>query len=85
MINGLGLLEKMRKAVGFRCGECDNVNVKFDYTNSRPRLWDETPRIDVSKMRCECQSQLEEPPFYHEPWDDPGGCCLIRYRISCHL
>jgi DNA replicative helicase MCM subunit Mcm2 (Cdc46/Mcm family)/predicted transcriptional regulator len=78
MINGLGVLEKMRKAVGFRCEGCDNINVKFDYTNSRPRFSDETPRIEVSKMRCErCQSESDQPPFYHEPWDDPVNALKI--------
>jgi DNA replicative helicase MCM subunit Mcm2 (Cdc46/Mcm family) len=77
MINGLGVVEKMYKAAGLRCGECDSINVKFDYTNSRPRFADEIPRIHVSEMRCECQSELDEPPFCHESWDDPVNASKI--------
>lgn len=47
MINGLGIVEKMCKAVGFRCGECDGINVKFDYTGSRPRFADEIPPSQI--------------------------------------
>jgi DNA replicative helicase MCM subunit Mcm2 (Cdc46/Mcm family) len=77
MINGLGIVEKMCKAVGFRCGECDGINAKFDYTGSRPRFADEIPRLKLSEVRCICQSEDDKPPFCHEPWDDPVNALKI--------
>ena len=63
MINGLGIVEKMYSAVGFRCMKCDDPNVKCDYTGSRPRFADEIPRLKLSEMRCICQSESDEPHF----------------------
>jgi hypothetical protein len=80
MINGLGMVEKMSKARGFRCCECDSINVKFDYTNSRPRFEEEIPRFNISRMKCVCQKDLdadEDGPFVHEPWDDPVNALKI--------
>ena len=77
MINGLGIVEKMYSAVGFRCMKCDDPNVKCDYTGSRPRFADEIPRLKLSEMRCICQSESDEPRFYHESWDDPVNALKI--------
>ena len=35
MVNGLGVVEKVYKAIGFRCEFCDEVRVKKDYRESR--------------------------------------------------
>lgn len=77
MINGLGIVEKMYNKVGFRCGECDHINVKFDYIGSRPRFIEEIPRLKLSEMKCVCQSAEAELPFSHEPWDDPVNALKI--------
>jgi DNA replicative helicase MCM subunit Mcm2 (Cdc46/Mcm family)/DNA-binding CsgD family transcriptional regulator len=73
MINGLGTVEKMYKAAGFTCGECDEINPKWNYTNSRPRFADEIPRIRLDEVKCVqgCES------FRHELWSDPINALKI--------
>jgi len=49
MINGLGDVEKVCIALGFRCEFCGEINTRVDY-RERPRFAYETPPMDPRNM-----------------------------------
>jgi DNA replicative helicase MCM subunit Mcm2 (Cdc46/Mcm family) len=68
-VGGSVKVENMIIRIGFRCGDCDDINLLADYSDTRPRLTSEIPSTftprSLNKHKCKngCEGTIAHTPY----------------------